>query len=382
MNLYVGNLSKNLDAASVRLVFSKFGNCRLSHFTSFAFVEYEDRKDAEQAIKCLNGCDIDGKVIKVEWAKVPSTALKCFKCNQDGHTSANHKPKKSRSRSRSPVKAIEPDVMGEIRSIISKTISEEHKRPTRLAQPKVVEVIEEVKEVVQAKSCDPDEVSVCPAPNKVDGPQDSACDAVESSAVEAVPVEAEPTENSVGEALGMLVDADEVKEQSCSNVEVLEDPDVSEVAKATLDEMQLEKNDSEEHIQDDKYDIEEAKVASSTSDGEKTQSLADLPATPQKEDPRSSSEPKETSEPNSGRIEHSESSPSSHKKNQRDRSRSPRRNSPEIIGEDGTKFVLAFENKKDHRASRYLCPVCSMELQKKSIESHVTTRGHRSNLNE
>ncbi len=39
------------------------------YFSGFAFVEYQDKRDAEDAIKELDGQEIAGRRIAVEWAK-------------------------------------------------------------------------------------------------------------------------------------------------------------------------------------------------------------------------------------------------------------------------------------------------------------------------
>jgi RNA recognition motif-containing protein len=117
MNLYVGNLSKELDSLAVKCIFSKFGSCNLSYFvnstqTTFAFIEFEDRSEAEHALKTLDGTCFGGQSMKIEQAKVRPTLLKCLTCDQEGHTSADHK---GRSRSRSPNRLqVKPDSHGAV----------------------------------------------------------------------------------------------------------------------------------------------------------------------------------------------------------------------------------------------------------------------------
>ncbi|KAI0243412.1 hypothetical protein LSAT2_011513 [Lamellibrachia satsuma] len=70
------------------------GGQRDSKETTYAFIDYEDRKDAEDAIKYENGREICGNSIVVEWAKgsqrrsLVSTQLgydECYKCHRVGH---------------------------------------------------------------------------------------------------------------------------------------------------------------------------------------------------------------------------------------------------------------------------------------------------------
>lgn len=37
------------------------------YFHSFAFVQWEDRKDAEDALKAINGRSMDGRELRLDW---------------------------------------------------------------------------------------------------------------------------------------------------------------------------------------------------------------------------------------------------------------------------------------------------------------------------
>ncbi|KAJ3066434.1 hypothetical protein HK102_007654, partial [Quaeritorhiza haematococci] len=55
---------------------------------NFAFVEFEDRRDAEDALKATDGKQLQGTRMVVEWAKGgtrKSSEDGCFKCGNDGH---------------------------------------------------------------------------------------------------------------------------------------------------------------------------------------------------------------------------------------------------------------------------------------------------------
>jgi hypothetical protein len=60
------------------------------------------------------------------------------------------------------------------------------------------------------------------------------------------------------------------------------------------------------------------------------------------------------------------------------RSRSPRPGlaPAEIVAEDGSKFKLMKKMKEDLRRSRYKCLLCGSQIQKKSIDDHLASKGH------
>ncbi|XP_013786254.1 serine/arginine-rich splicing factor 4-like isoform X2 [Limulus polyphemus] len=149
--LFVGRLPLDVRERDIENIFEKYGRllrCDVKYGTgmAYAFVDYDDRRDAEDAIKYENGRELRGQSIVVEWARGPSFrpsshAMKsgggrsrsiydeCYHCRHSGHwardcpelerdrfyrrrrrsysrsrsKSKDHRPrhKKSRSRSRS-----------------------------------------------------------------------------------------------------------------------------------------------------------------------------------------------------------------------------------------------------------------------------------------
>jgi RNA recognition motif-containing protein len=74
MNIYIGNLSYNITADSLRSMFEEFGEIESAKVImdrhtgrskGFGFVEMPSNSEADQAIKALNGKFIEGRNIKV-----------------------------------------------------------------------------------------------------------------------------------------------------------------------------------------------------------------------------------------------------------------------------------------------------------------------------
>ena len=54
MSLFIGNISRNVGASEFESNFERIGPCTVNFKGSFAFVEYKDERDAEEAISQLN----------------------------------------------------------------------------------------------------------------------------------------------------------------------------------------------------------------------------------------------------------------------------------------------------------------------------------------
>jgi len=126
----VGNISRNARSEDVEKEFKNHGPCRLKFKGSFAFIEYDEERDAEDALKSLQNKSIGGREINIEWSKNsgrfdPAKSKRrrkrssspkkrdirderCYKCGHRGHfaydcreySSRRHRHSKSRSRSR------------------------------------------------------------------------------------------------------------------------------------------------------------------------------------------------------------------------------------------------------------------------------------------
>lgn len=69
MSLFVGNISHGAGPEDVRSMFLAFGECRVDVKRGYAFVDYVDERDAEDALKRLHGKDVRGMRLNVEWSK-------------------------------------------------------------------------------------------------------------------------------------------------------------------------------------------------------------------------------------------------------------------------------------------------------------------------
>ncbi|KAJ7972487.1 putative Arginine/serine-rich splicing factor [Quillaja saponaria] len=97
--LYVGHLSSRTRSRDLERLFSRYGRIRdvdMKH--NFAFVEFSDPRDADDARYSLDGRDVDGSRIIVEFTKgvprgsrehlgrgPPPGSGRCFNCGIDGH---------------------------------------------------------------------------------------------------------------------------------------------------------------------------------------------------------------------------------------------------------------------------------------------------------
>lgn len=104
MSLFIGNLSRNISLKELEDTFNKFGLCKINHRVTltqggYAFVEYANDHDAEEALKSLVGKNLGGLCLNIEWSKRSTKFVqkegqikdkpkdRCFKCGKPGHIS-------------------------------------------------------------------------------------------------------------------------------------------------------------------------------------------------------------------------------------------------------------------------------------------------------
>lgn len=96
--IYVGNLNEKVSKREVELEFETFGPLRdvwvARNPPGFAFVVFEDKRDAEDAIKDMDERYVFGCKIRVEMARGPTRGgraarlgltEKCYECQRVGH---------------------------------------------------------------------------------------------------------------------------------------------------------------------------------------------------------------------------------------------------------------------------------------------------------
>jgi arginine/serine-rich splicing factor 7 len=104
--IYIGHLSSRTRERDIEEVFSKYGTInRIDLKYGYGFVEYSDPRDAEDAIRDMDGKTLDGARIIVESARGPGAnkrnmneegnnrernnnrrgSGRCFNCGKDGH---------------------------------------------------------------------------------------------------------------------------------------------------------------------------------------------------------------------------------------------------------------------------------------------------------
>ncbi|XP_059172091.1 serine/arginine-rich splicing factor 4-like isoform X1 [Physella acuta] len=101
--IYVGRLSKSTRTRDLEEIFEPYGRllrCDIKYGTemAYAFIDFEDRRDAEDCVKYEHGRELNGQSIIVEWAKggkdrrmkrndnnSSQSYDECFRCRRTGH---------------------------------------------------------------------------------------------------------------------------------------------------------------------------------------------------------------------------------------------------------------------------------------------------------
>eukprot|EP00126_Sphaerothecum_destruens_P011749 Sdes_comp20954_c0_seq3m18672 len=92
MALFIGRLGRDTRPRDLEDVFYRYGKItRCDVKGTYGFIEFEDKRDAEDAIEREHGRNLLGSRIVVEWAKgnrgerSDTRRDGCFRCGKDGH---------------------------------------------------------------------------------------------------------------------------------------------------------------------------------------------------------------------------------------------------------------------------------------------------------
>ncbi len=97
MNIYVGNINFKMDEDSLRQVFEEYGEVGTVKIITdkmtgkskgFGFVEMEDDREANEALKQVNGAEVMGKALVVNEARPKTQSY-----GNSGYNSNNSRPR-------------------------------------------------------------------------------------------------------------------------------------------------------------------------------------------------------------------------------------------------------------------------------------------------
>jgi RNA recognition motif-containing protein len=68
-SLFIGNISNSIGQSDLESEFQKYGTCKINYKGAFAFAEFDNEKDAEQAMLKLQKKNMGGRELNIEWSK-------------------------------------------------------------------------------------------------------------------------------------------------------------------------------------------------------------------------------------------------------------------------------------------------------------------------
>ena len=93
MSLFIGNLSNSCNITDLEKLFGEYGKCTIKYLGTYGFAEFDSEKDAEEAFNALQGKNVNGRDLKLEWSKKSkkydkgssSFSGRCYICGHKGH---------------------------------------------------------------------------------------------------------------------------------------------------------------------------------------------------------------------------------------------------------------------------------------------------------
>jgi len=117
--LFVGNLSYNIRERELRDYMERCGrvksvtvgvNTHTGQSKGYGFVEFEDRRDAEEAVEKYNGMDIDGRKLRIDWdlGIDKKMSMPAYRARRAPFRGGGGRRPGYRSSSRSPRRSLSP----------------------------------------------------------------------------------------------------------------------------------------------------------------------------------------------------------------------------------------------------------------------------------
>lgn len=69
MSLFIGNVSRSVNASDLEKEFNTYGPCKVNFKGNYAFAEFDHEKDAEDAVTHLGNKMMGGRSLNVEWSR-------------------------------------------------------------------------------------------------------------------------------------------------------------------------------------------------------------------------------------------------------------------------------------------------------------------------